>query len=170
MIAALTRVGDQCGWAWTTRAATPDVIGVAIEVPLNVCASVPLPTKADEIETPGAVMSGFRWLSPSRGPPELKSAVCWYVGLARIPPDLSVAVVPSAAMRAALAVLSVPIIGIVNSLGTAPRNVGRAPGSVSSRLTTMTAEAPASWANLPLSTNAQTPRWTTAIAPAARPA
>ena len=75
MISALIRVGDQVGWAWTTSAATPVVFGAAIEVPLRVWASVPLPTKAEEIETPGAVTSGLRKLSPSRGPPELKSAV-----------------------------------------------------------------------------------------------
>src|ERR1700704_6608244 len=169
MIAALTRVGDQVGWACTTRAATPVVCGAAIEVPLRVWASVPLPTNAEEIETPGAETSGLRWLSPSRGPPELKSAMFLYVGLAMRPPGLSVALWPSAAMSAAWAVLSVPIIGIVKSLGDAPMKAGRAPGAVSSRLTTMMAEAPAAWARWPFWTKGHTPRLTTTIAPAATP-
>ena len=44
-IAALTLSGDQPGWADSTRAAMPEVIGVAIEVPEYMVA---VPAAADE--------------------------------------------------------------------------------------------------------------------------
>src|SRR4030042_33281 len=47
---------------------TPAMCGVAIEVPLNVMASVPVPALADEIENPGAARSGLSARSPWRGP------------------------------------------------------------------------------------------------------
>ena len=86
-----------------------------------------------------------------------------------IPPGASVIECPSAPISAAMAVLSVPIIGIVKKLGEAPMNVGRSPGSVSSRLTTTMADAPAAWARWPLSTKAQVPRWTIAMRPGVNP-
>mgnify|MGYP001110805925 CR=1 FL=1 len=62
------------GWAWTVSAATPATCGAAIEVPDSTVESLPVPTAADEIETPGAATSGLSPESPFTGPPELKSA------------------------------------------------------------------------------------------------
>ncbi len=75
-IAALTASGFHDGLAAWTRAATPAMCGEAIEVPERVVPLLPLPTRVDTIELPGAVTSGFAALSPLRGPPELNVASC----------------------------------------------------------------------------------------------
>ena len=62
------------GWADRTRAATPDVCGAAIDVPERTAEPLPVPTAVERMLTPGAVTSGFRLLSPYRGPPDVKSA------------------------------------------------------------------------------------------------
>src|SRR5687767_5071941 len=64
----------QLGWACRVSAATPAVCGDAIDVPEIVTAALPLPLLVETMLTPGAVMSGFRPLSPFRGPPDEKLA------------------------------------------------------------------------------------------------
>ena len=64
------------GCACLTSAAVPDVIGQAIEVPDSTEPAVPPPTSADVTLTPGAVISGFAAESPTRGPPDVKLALC----------------------------------------------------------------------------------------------
>ncbi len=73
-MAALTSRADQPGWASLTSAAMPETAGAAMEVP-----DIPLPLdpdapSAEMTETPGAVTSGCRPLSPERGPAELNEA------------------------------------------------------------------------------------------------
>ena len=63
-IAAFTLSGDQPGWADSTRAAMPEVIGVAIEVPEYIAPSQPVPTRDEKTLTPGAATSGLSQLSP----------------------------------------------------------------------------------------------------------
>ena len=48
--------------------------GDAIDVPEIVAAPLPVPLPVETMLTPGAVTSGFRTLSPLRGPPDEKSA------------------------------------------------------------------------------------------------
>ena len=77
--AVLTRFAEiaresQVGCAWTFRAARPATCGAAMEVPDITITSLPVPTAADAMETPGAVTPGFSPESPVRGPPELNDA------------------------------------------------------------------------------------------------
>ena len=65
----------QPGCACLTRAATPAVIGVAIEVPDSTSPPVPVPMPAEVTLTPGAITSGLGAESGLRGPPEEKEAV-----------------------------------------------------------------------------------------------
>src|SRR5439155_19698421 len=44
---------------------------------------VPVPTAVERMPLPGALISGFRWPSPKRGPPELKLANCRNAGFCR---------------------------------------------------------------------------------------
>ena len=68
----LTRLHD--GWACFTSAATPAVVGAAIEVPDMVARAFPVPIPTEAIATPGPVTSGLSQLSPERGPNEPKLA------------------------------------------------------------------------------------------------
>ena len=65
---------DFRGWACLVSAATPAACGDAIDVPEIVAAPLPVPLPVETMLTPGAVTSGFRKLSPVRGPPDEKSA------------------------------------------------------------------------------------------------
>src|SRR5690606_21532419 len=69
-IAAATCGAVHDGCDCTARAATPATCGAAIEVPEMIAAPFPVPTPADEIDTPGAATSGLIALSPERGPPD----------------------------------------------------------------------------------------------------
>ena len=60
------------GWACLVRAATPAACGAAMDVPDKVLASVPEPTRAELMDTPGAATLGRRAESPLRGPAEVK--------------------------------------------------------------------------------------------------
>src|SRR5215218_7747616 len=82
MIAALMCATLQVGCAWRTSTAPPALCGEACEVPETVAAPFPVPLPVDTIDTPGAVTSGFRKLSPVRGPPEVKLANAGKPGLA----------------------------------------------------------------------------------------
>ena len=79
------------GWACRTRAATPAVCGVAIEVPDIRVLPLPEPASTDGTATPGAARSGFWAESSRRGPPELKPAT-----LPRVADSVSTAVTASA--------------------------------------------------------------------------
>ena len=68
----LTRLHDGC--ACFTSAATPAVVGAAIEVPDMVAERLPVPIPTEAIPTPGPVRSGLSQLSPERGPNEPKLA------------------------------------------------------------------------------------------------
>src|SRR5438045_2999814 len=74
MIAALTSSGFHDGCACRTSAAVPATWGEAIDVPDNDSCRLPLPEKVEMVGLPGAEISGFRTLSPLRGPPELNEA------------------------------------------------------------------------------------------------
>lgn len=52
------------------RAAMPATCGAAMDVPDRYCASVPVPTDAEAIDTLGVLTPGFRPESPLRGLPE----------------------------------------------------------------------------------------------------
>src|SRR5262245_26851372 len=52
----------------------PATCGDAIEVPDSDACRLPLPMSVEMIGLPGAAISGFRALSPLRGPPELNEA------------------------------------------------------------------------------------------------
>src|SRR4051812_48748263 len=96
MMADLTAAGFHFGCACSTRAATPEMCGVAIEVPLRVSASLPLPTSVDTMATPGAVMSGLSLASGVRGPVEENEAIGGIIGT----PSVRLMVSPSRATRA----------------------------------------------------------------------
>src|SRR4051794_24252563 len=72
--AALICSGFHVGCACRTSAEAPALCGDAMEVPEMIVPPLPVPLAVDWIETPGAVTSGFRALSPVRGPAELKLA------------------------------------------------------------------------------------------------
>ena len=74
MIAALMSSGFHFGCACSTSAATPATCGEAIDVPDSDSCKLPLPRSVEMIGLPGAEISGFRLLSPLRGPPELNDA------------------------------------------------------------------------------------------------
>src|SRR6188508_540756 len=65
---------SQSGCACRTSAAAPALCGEAIDVPERIAKLFPVPLPAEKTLTPGAVTSGFRWLSPFRGPPDEKLA------------------------------------------------------------------------------------------------
>src|SRR5687767_2368009 len=117
-MAAFTSSVVQVGCAWRTRAATPATCGEAIEVPESTYPLSPVPDAVETVLTPGAVMSGFRKLSPFRGPPELKLAKPRKPGLLRV---IAVVETVSAARRATASALVVgprtPRNGIVTSNG-----------------------------------------------------
>ena len=71
MMAVLTLSGDHFGCAALTRAATPAVVGVAIDVPDSTSTSLPVPTPAEATVSPTAVTSGFTTPSSPRVPREL---------------------------------------------------------------------------------------------------
>src|SRR5207342_1600018 len=70
--AALRSATVQVGCRSFSSAATPAICGAAIEVPD--IASQWAPGTEERIETPGALMSGFRRRDSGVGPAELKSA------------------------------------------------------------------------------------------------
>jgi len=72
-------------------AALPATCGAAIEVPDMNTPWLPVPMPVENMLTPGAEISGFKWPSPPRGPAELKDANCPKVGLANV---LAVSVAP----------------------------------------------------------------------------
>src|ERR1035437_9913413 len=138
MIAALTSLTDQFGCEAMTSAATPATCGADIDVPESTRTSLPVPMPAATMLTPGAVTSGLRALSPKRGPYELKSASCLYVGLDSRPAEAIVTVAPLAATSADALDASTPMNGIVTP-GMGPSKGGR-PTPV---FTMITAPAPA---------------------------
>ena len=74
MIAALIWAPVHVGFFCLTSAATPAVIGHAMEVPEATSEPVPVPMPADVTLMPGAMTSGFGAESGFRGPPEVKDA------------------------------------------------------------------------------------------------
>src|SRR2546427_680676 len=64
----------QLGWSCLKIAAAPATCGEENEVPETGVASVPVPTSADKIATPGAVTSGLIAASLKRGPREVNGA------------------------------------------------------------------------------------------------
>ena len=74
-IAALICSAFHFGCACRVSAATPATCGADIEVPDSVSGPLPVPTPADTVETPGAVISGFSALSPLRGPADENDAM-----------------------------------------------------------------------------------------------
>src|ERR1017187_249034 len=52
-----------------------------MEVPLSAMKPLPEPIRVENTETPGAEIDGFKALSPTRGPPELKLAAVPTKGL-----------------------------------------------------------------------------------------
>ncbi len=62
-----TSAGERLGFAFSTSAAEPAIIGVAPEVPPKAVAPVPVPASADT-EAPGAPMSGLMELELTLGP------------------------------------------------------------------------------------------------------
>src|SRR3954452_2674040 len=96
MIADLTAAGFHFGCACSTRAATPEMCGVAIDVPLMFSDSLPLPTSVDTMATPGAVMSGLSLASGVRGPVEENDAIGGIIGV----PSVRLMVKPSRCTRA----------------------------------------------------------------------
>ncbi len=59
MICSLTWDALQSGCAALTKAATPEVSGVAMDVPLMTSGLVPVPAEAEMMPTPGAATSGL---------------------------------------------------------------------------------------------------------------
>src|SRR5256885_2378953 len=120
--------------------------------------------------TPGAVMFGFRALSPTRGPPEEKSANARNVGFG-ISVGVMVMAWPSAARslaRSEVALVNGPLTprrGIVTVNGTPSSGfdvIGPSKGGSPAALFAITtAAAPACWPKIALATRAQTPRLTT---------
>ncbi len=70
------------GWSSLSSAIEPDTWGVAIEVPSPYSPSLPVPTAAEKICSPGAVMSGLSARSGRRGPRDEKLAI-WSAALTR---------------------------------------------------------------------------------------
>src|SRR5256712_4927618 len=64
----------QLGWSCLKIAVAPATCGEENEVPETGVASVPVPTSADKIATPGAVTSGLIAASLKRGPREVNGA------------------------------------------------------------------------------------------------
>src|SRR3954468_604675 len=78
MMAALTCIALQRGWAARTSAATPAAWGVAIDVPLKLNPSLPVAIPAEKTVWPGAVTSGLR--SPVTAiPRELNGVIAFVV-------------------------------------------------------------------------------------------
>ena len=171
-IAALMSSTVQDGCACRVSAATPATCGEAIEVPEIVAAPFPVPTPVETTATPGPEMSGFRPLSPVRGPPDEKLAKPLKFGFA-IEDGVTVADWPSAARSRPPSDAGLvgrprtPRNGIVTLNGTpvsgfeviGPSTGGR-PVSL---LTITTARAPACWPKIAFATRAHVPRLTTAI-------
>src|SRR6476620_8088200 len=67
-MAALMSATLQSGFAWRTSAAAPALCGEDMDVPERISEPLPLPELVEMTDTPGAVTSGFRKLSPLRGP------------------------------------------------------------------------------------------------------
>ena len=80
----------QSGCACLTSAAVPVTCGAAIEVPESLSAPIPVPIPAEKMLTPGAVMFGFRKLSPDRGPHDEKLASVSKPGFANVVPEVTV--------------------------------------------------------------------------------
>src|SRR5262245_25177516 len=151
MIAAFTCAGFHVGCAWIVSAAVPAMCGVAIEVPENVAAPLPLPMKLDTIASPGAEISGLSDASPMRGPPELNTDVPVLVGsptatpvdvasrIARNEPSLPAVLAGPATPRNGIVTLNCSPVSGFDVIG--PSNGGR-PGAL---LISTTAAAPAFW-------------------------
>src|SRR5216110_1440671 len=71
MTSAFNSSGDQVGWSCLSSAMDPVTCGAAIDVPLIDVPRKPLFARTDQIDCPGAVISGLRPLSSRRGPREL---------------------------------------------------------------------------------------------------
>src|SRR5690242_10112706 len=97
-MAALMSCALHVGCAWRVSAADPATCGEAIDVPERISPPLPVPLAVDRTLTPGAERSGFRALSPLRGPPELNDANFAKFGLG-ISAGVTVAGVPSASAR-----------------------------------------------------------------------
>ncbi len=115
-------------------------------------------------------MSGFRKLSPPRGPPDEKSAKPLKFGFV-IDVGESVADWPLAARRAAPLTPAIPTNGIVTTNGVPSSgfdligpSIGGKPAAL---LIIATAAAPACWPKIGFAARAQTPRFTTASVPGA---
>src|SRR5262245_24444742 len=103
---------------------------------------------AERIDTPGAVTSGLRWPSKSRGPSDEKLATTSKPGLASVI-DVRVTLLPSSATIAAPLVLRAPRNGMVtvnaspvSGLDVIAPSKG---GNVVALLIISTAAAPAFW-------------------------
>src|SRR5581483_1292445 len=169
-----------------TSSAVPVVCGAAIEVPESTSGPLPVPMPADTMLTPGAVTSGFRPLSPVRGPPDEKLASARYVGLASVVAVIET--VPPFAARSVAAAADVdgtvapgtPRNGIVTWYWKPPKSGGPGAsgsfvivpsngGNADELLTMITPAAPACWAKIAFATRAQTPRSTTITSPVTGP-
>ena len=71
MASAFKSSGDQVGWSCLSSAIAPVTCGAAIDVPLIDVPRKPLFARTDQIDCPGAVISGLMALSSMRGPREL---------------------------------------------------------------------------------------------------
>src|SRR5882672_6462983 len=118
--------------------------------------------------TPGAEMSGLRWPSPLRGPPELKLANRRKPGLAMVV-FVKVADPESAANRASPVTCCTPRNGIVtrnaSPVSGFPVIWPSKGGKPAALLTINTAAAPAFWPNTARATRAQVPRAVTTSFP-----
>src|SRR5262249_9584005 len=169
MIAALMAATDQVGWAWRASAARPVTCGVAIEVPDITTPWVPVPMPTERIDTPGAVTSGLRWPSTTRGPCDEKLATTLKPGLASVI-AVRLTVAPSSATIADPLVLRAPRNGMVTVNGSpvsgfdviGPSNGG----NVVALLIMRTAAAPACCPKIARATRAQVPRVVTTSLPA----
>ncbi len=105
----------QSGCACLTSAAVPVTCGAAIDVPESFSGPTPVPIPAEKTPTPGAVMFGFRKLSPERGPCDENAASRSnpVFGIGAV--DASVVVPPSAAATSGASCAVTPRKGIVTT-------------------------------------------------------
>src|SRR4051794_16437050 len=115
-MAALISSALHVGCAWRIIAAAPATCGDAIDVPERTIPMLPVPDAVETMLTPGAVMSGFRKLSPLRGPPDEKLANARKSGFAIVVLEAS-ALPLSFAMRTAPSAPRAPKNGIVTLSG-----------------------------------------------------